>query len=267
MKFAILGYDELGSNLAKFFEKKGHLITSVVYLHKNISAVESQFQKVIYLPKTPEKEIEQIVSENDVFILTHSLSYEDRTQLKTIATSFLKSAKTHPNKTLIFLSSTSIYGDHKGQWVDEDSALKTEKNHHVLLNEIESFFLSLKNYEWNCCILRLANVYYSKEDLIDRFQKLTHLPLPGNGMHHTNMVHIQDVYFCIEYIVRHHLTGIYNLCDDDHSTQKEFYELLAKTFQLSLPAWKGQRSTEFDFRASNHKIKSKGFCLSQPKRL
>lgn len=266
MKLAILGYDELGNDIAHHFEKKGYHITFVIYKHKNISLAESQFQKVIYLPQTPEQEIEQIVTENDAFILTHSLSFEDRAQLKKIAHSFLQSAKAHTKKTLIFLSSVLIYGDHKGHWVDETSPLKAEKHHHTLLNEIESFFLSLESFDWKCCILRLASVYDGIEDLKKRLEKMQNTSLPGNGLHHTNMIHLEDVYATIEYVLRHHLIGIYNLCDNEHPTQKEFYESLAKKNHIQLPSWKGQEPAEFDFRASNHKLKAQGYILQYPTR-
>lgn len=262
MKFAILGCDFLGKKIARYFQKE-HAITSVVYLSRNIHEAEKEFQKAIYLSKTPQNDINQIISENDVFIITHSLALEDREHLRSIATAFKNAAKNHPNKKLIYLSSIEIYGDQKGHWTDEDAVIIPDENLSLLF-EIEAFFLFLETFDWKTCILRLANVYEGKKDLIERVKSKESKKLPGNGQQYLNLIHLNDVLSCLTYALNHNLEGIYNLCEDDHPTKKELYEKLAKESQLSPPIWEGDKIVGNNIRASNHKIKAEGFSLSYP---
>ena len=68
---------------------------------------------------------------------------------------------------------------------------------------------------------------------------------------------------------RHHLTGIYNLADDDHPTRKELYDEISKKFQVPEVTWDPSLTSlrSGNKRVSNHKIKQSGYRFVHPHRV
>jgi nucleoside-diphosphate-sugar epimerase len=100
-------------------------------------------------------------------------------------------------------------------------------------------------------------------------QNLQGHPLPGTGEAYTNMVHKDDCVRAINYVHKHHLTGVYNLADDDHPTRKELYDLVAEKTKLPKVQWDASLSNlhRGNKRISNHKIKSAGYSFEHPHRV
>jgi dTDP-4-dehydrorhamnose reductase len=75
-------------------------------------------------------------------------------------------SRTTPYK-LIYLSATSVYGDHEGKKVQEDSKLKAGSNNGLARIGCENKYLELqKNESANLIILRLAGIYGEKRNNI-----------------------------------------------------------------------------------------------------
>jgi dTDP-4-dehydrorhamnose reductase len=68
---------------------------------------------------------------------------------------------------LIYLSSTSVYGDHNGRKVQEDSILKAKSSNGLARITCENKYLELKENELaNIIILRLSGIYGDKRNSI-----------------------------------------------------------------------------------------------------
>ncbi len=68
---------------------------------------------------------------------------------------------------LIYLSATSVYGDHEGKEVQEDSELKTRSSNGIARIACENKYLELEeNESANIIILRLAGIYGDKRNNI-----------------------------------------------------------------------------------------------------
>ena len=68
---------------------------------------------------------------------------------------------------LIYLSATSVYGDHEGKEVQEDSELKTRSSNGIARIACENKYLELQENELaNVIILRLAGIYGDKRNSI-----------------------------------------------------------------------------------------------------
>ena len=94
-------------------------------------------------------------------------------------------------------------------------------------------------------------------------------PLPGMGNQYTNMVHREDCVRVINYTLNHHLTGVYNLADNDHPTKKELYDEISKKMGLKPVNW-DPNLTSFPLqskRVSNHKIRGAGYHFIRPFRI
>lgn len=102
---------------------------------------------------------------------------------------------------LIYLSATSVYGDHDGEKVQEDSKLKAESINGLARIECENKYLELqKNELANIIILRLAGIYGDKRNSIlairdkDIFQNK-----PSQRM--ISRTHVKDITAIIKKII------------------------------------------------------------------
>ena len=74
------------------------------------------------------------------------------------------------SKWITYLSSTSVYGDHEGKWVDENSKLIPNSKKAKIRLKIENKWKKLsKNYPIQ--IFRLAGIYSKQVNLITRMKK------------------------------------------------------------------------------------------------
>jgi nucleoside-diphosphate-sugar epimerase len=172
-------------------------------------------------------------------------------------------------RRLIYTSSTSVYGDHHGLWVDETSELKAKSEQAHILIETEKTYLSLKELGWNVCTLRFSEIYGPGRELSKRVEKLQGHTLPGAGDHYTNMIHKKDCAYAIDYALKHKLEGIFNATDDEHQTRRELYDAISLKFRLPKVKWDSNLTGlhSGNKRVSNHKIKAEGFSLFHPHRV
>jgi nucleoside-diphosphate-sugar epimerase len=174
-----------------------------------------------------------------------------------------------PPRRLIYTSSTSLYGDHRGMWVDETSKLKIKSDHGQTLIETERVLLSLADQGWRVCILRCAEIYGPSRELSQRIRSLQGQTLPGSGKNFSNMIHRMDVVSAVDFAMRHRLGGIYNLSDDDHPTRQDLYDKIAGKLGVPSVSWDPNASGWHggNKRISNRKIKAKGFSFRYPHRI
>ncbi|PIS01674.1 MAG: NAD(P)-dependent oxidoreductase [Chlamydiae bacterium CG10_big_fil_rev_8_21_14_0_10_35_9] len=270
LKVAILGCGYLGSFVAENFKQQGYYVTGTTRSPDKAKKLKKQFQNIQLLHSNDEKAICDLINNNDIIIVTiaadNPSDYENA-YLKTSRT-IKKCAKNTTPKTLIYTSSTFVYGEHNGHWVDEISPLNNDTDQGKILIETESVFRSLKDYGWKVLIFRLSEIYGPDRELSARIKKYQEGVLPGNGKNYTNMIHKDDIVKAMDYAIRHNLEGTFNLADDDHPTRKELYDEISHQHNLKKVSWdpklKAYRSG--NKRVSNHKIKAAGFEPLHPNR-
>ena len=83
------------------------------------------------------------------------------------------------------------------------------------------------------------------------------------------MIHLSDVIQATDYLLNHNLSGVYNLADDAHPSQKELYQQISAAYHLRQIQWNPNLSTlkANNMRVSNHKIKATGYTFLQPERV
>ena len=88
-------------------------------------------------------------------------------------------------RRVLFVSSTSVYGQHNGEWVDEQSAVSSESYSGRILLEAEQWLLGS---EWPASVVRLSGIYGpGRAWLINQvrqgYRVATVPPLYGNRIH------------------------------------------------------------------------------------
>ncbi len=272
MNIAILGAGYLGKEVALNWSKKNHHVTATTRQAERLLDLAHAAQKCIILREVTEESLAPLLFENETLLITIGAKSPDNYEsayLHTAQTLRRLAVKSKLSRRLIYTSSTSVYGDHQGLWVDEASELKAQSDKVKVLIETEQLYSSLKEIGWHVCIFRLAELYGPGRELSQRLRSHKGSPLPGNGANFSNMIHRSDAVLAIDYALKHHLTGIYNLADDDHPTRQQLYQAIAA--KLSLPPVRWDPAYDIfhggNKRVSNHKIKSEGFAFLHPHRV
>lgn len=272
MNIAIIGCGYIGTEAALLWKKKNYRITGTVRHPEKVPSLAKAVQRCIILRGDDELELAPLIAENDVLLVTIAADSPEHYESAYLNTSLLfkkLALEMDMPRHLIYTSSTSVYGDHHGQWVDESSELKGGSEQAKILIEAEKNYLSLADIGWQVCSLRLSEIYGPSRELSSRVKNLENHTLPGLGDHYTNMIHKQDCVHAIDYALRHRLEGVYNLSDDVHPSRKELYDSISHKYHLPKVHWDPHHPTQRlgNKRVSNHKIKTEGFVFHHPHRL
>jgi nucleoside-diphosphate-sugar epimerase len=143
---------------------------------------------------------------------------------------FIESSKV---KWITYLSATSVYGDHKGEWVDENSKTKPTSLNGIARLEAENSWLSLKvNKDLPVQIFRLSGIYSKESNILSRL-KLGKTELINKRNHYFSRIHIEDIAnILFESLFKFKSGEIYNLSDDKPSSSEELTLYGAKILNI-----------------------------------
>jgi nucleoside-diphosphate-sugar epimerase len=134
---------------------------------------------------------------------------------------------------LIYISSTSVYGQNAGEWVDESSLCAPESENGRVVLEAEQI-LRAAIPEAN--VLRLAGIY-GPGRLIARVESLrSGAPISGNPAAWLNLIHVDDAVAAVLACEERGAPGeTYLVCDDRPIPRREYYETLAQLVNAPAP--------------------------------
>ena len=137
---------------------------------------------------------------------------------------------------ITYLSATSVYGDHKGNWVNEESITKPTSPSGTNRLKAENNWISLsKKISLPLQIFRLAGIY-SKEFNILRRLKIGKVQIVDKKNHFFSRIHVEDIAkILIKSLDNFKNNEIYNICDDKPASQNEVATFGAKLLKLKLP--------------------------------
>jgi nucleoside-diphosphate-sugar epimerase len=272
VNIVIIGCGYIGCELAAIWKKNGHTITATTSNPDKLEPLARSAQKSFLLKGNDAEELAPLIANNDIICIPISIdcpeTYENAYHSTAQLFRHLALEMDLP-RHLIYISSASLYGDHSGQWVDETSPLKATGDLAKDLIDAERVYLSLQELGWHVCILRISEVYGPGREISHRVKQLEGHTMPGSGEQYTNMVHKLDCVTAVDYALRHHLEGIYNLADDDHHSRKDLFEIISRKFRYPHVKWDPAHTPLHtgNKRVSNHKIKAEGFAFRHPLRL
>ncbi len=163
---------------------------------------------------------------------------------------------------LVYTSSTSVYGEQSGAWVTEDTPVKPIGINGEILCETESLYLNAHTPNHVLMtVLRLGGIYGPGREHESRARKMAGKVFPGNGEQFSNWIHQEDAVRAIDWVLKRHLTGIYNVCSDDHPTRQSLYDHITSQLQLPSVLWDAFQGDSHlgNRRVSNEKLRATGF--------
>jgi len=170
---------------------------------------------------------------------------------------FLDSSKV---KWITYLSATSVYGDHNGEWVNENSKTNPISNKGTARLKAENSWASLeKNNKLPVQIFRLSGIYSNERNILVRL-KSGEVKLINKKDHYFSRIHVDDIAnILFKSLLKFKSGEIYNLSDDKPSSSKEITLYGAKLLNIKIQTIKSEMLKNFNNeskKVSNKKVKN-----------
>jgi nucleoside-diphosphate-sugar epimerase len=178
----------------------------------------------------------------------------------------LLAALPRPPRRLIFVSSTSVYGQQQGEWVDEDSPAEAD---HWSADALRQGERRANDGPQESIVLRLGGIYGpGRTRLID--EALAGATYAAGPPRYTNRIHRDDCAGALAYLLRHPSPdSLYLGVDDDPADRRVVLEWLAT--KLGAPAPRAVPATDDDprrersnKRCSNARLREAGYAFRYP---
>ena len=143
---------------------------------------------------------------------------------------FLESSKV---TWITYLSATSVYGDHKGEWVNENSETNPTSVNGVARLKVENSWISLeKDNKLSVQIFRLSGIYSNKKNILVSL-KSGDLKLIKKKNHYFSRIHVEDIANVLfESLSKFKSGEIFNLSDNRPASSEEITLFGAKILNI-----------------------------------
>ena len=225
--------------VAKYFVKK--IIKEKQALELNVSSRKkthiSSFEGIDlnsyeFNNKKIDKNIDVKIQEAD-FILVSIPPINDE---DIVVANFKKIIKKTNAKWITYLSATSVYGNHDGEWVNEDSETKPTSTSGIKRLNAEDQWLKLSN-ENNLPlqIFRLSGIYSEENNILKRLIS-GQAKIIKKENHFFSRIHVEDIANILFHSMKKFKRNeIYNISDDKPAPQEEIASYGSKLLKVKSP--------------------------------
>lgn len=162
---------------------------------------------------------------------------------------------------VIYVSSTGVYGQQQGEWVDEDSATEPTTDSGSMLLQAEQL---IRDLPMATTVMRCSGIYGEGRDFMIRLLQQHKATLRRSW---SNRIHQDDVARAIAFFVKHpkQRLPLVLMNDDEPVQQFKVYQWLAEQLHLEVPnEISDEASPRGSKRCSNARLKATGFNLLYP---
>ena len=267
-KILIIGCGAIGTQLAHVLLAKGHQVTG---LKRN--PPETDTAKVDYFKAdiTSFEDLKNLPLDFDIlyFIVSpdgrNEESYRDiyESGLNNLLNKFsLASSSPH----WIFVSSTSVYGQSQGEWVDEGSIAQPHNATSQIIRQAEQKLMDL---DTGNIVVRFSGIYGPGREYLLRMA-IQAPAIQQSPPYFTNRIHQQDCIGVLAFLLERRLAGValeqcYLASDDDPAPIWEVVSWLAEHLKCQPPTVKvtGNHCV-MNKRCNNQRLKALGYKFLYP---
>ena len=185
MHILFIGYGKTSQRVAKHLFKQGHQISSISRSPKTDAYACHYIQEIHQLDLTTFTPIDMvyvIVAPSQSGIEAYQQTYIE--SIEPIA----QALKSHPVQRIVVVSSTRVYGEHAGEYIDDESPIHPlDAQGHILRNMEQLWYT---HYPHQTIIVRPTGIYGTS---IARLKKLAEQSETYPTIHWSNRIHIEDL--------------------------------------------------------------------------
>jgi nucleoside-diphosphate-sugar epimerase len=282
MRICIVGCGYVGLELASQLDDQDHDVTGVRRSESGLETVESVSPNVDAVHADVTKpETLGALPDVDTVVFAASSGGGGAEAARNVYVEGLKNVieaygtRQNSPERLVYTSSTGVYGDHDGAWVDEETTIDPTTEKTRVLANAESVALELTaDYGMSGTVVRFGGLYGPKRYRLERY-----LDGPVTAGH-LNMIHRVDAAGSIRYLVSEELgqNMVVLAVDDEPVDKHEFADWLAGECNENPPEKQTvaqriakddlsaatRRRLQTDKRCNNDRLKALGYEFRYP---
>ncbi|TWT63241.1 SDR family oxidoreductase [Rubinisphaera italica] len=255
----IIGCGYLGSRAARAWQEQGFSVAVTTRSEERAQEFAEQGLQPIVCNVMDAASL-QSLPDADVVLHAVGLDRKAGDSMRAVYVEGLRNVLTELEQRvsrMIYISSTSVYGQMDGSVVDEESVCEPTRENGQICLEAEQLVL---NAECTGTVLRLAGIYGPDRLLARMKERQQSEPIAGNPEAWLNLIHVEDaVQAVLAAGVNELLHQKYLIVDDEPITRRAYYTLLAELLEAAAPVFtadkpdpKGDRG--FNKRCKNHRM-------------
>ena len=235
MKIVCFGFGQVAKNFIKKLSSNGasfKLTTTSREDSKNKKFENINYETFQFTEKKFDKNLISRLEEADHILLSIAPVNGGDIVIKNFQSYF----KSNKIKWITYLSATSVYGDHGGEWVDEKSETKPTSVNGIDRLKIEKEWIKLaKKFDLPFQIFRLSGIYSSKYNILTRL-KSDEVKIINKNNHFFSRIHVEDIANILFNSLRHFKKNeIYNISDDKPASAEEVVMYGVKLLGVNKP--------------------------------
>ena len=267
-KILIIGCGSIGTQLAHVLSANGHRVTG---LKRNSPKTAADPINYFTADMTAPADLNDLATDFDTVYFIVSPDGRNEQSYRDIYESGLNHLLKHfsragSNPQWIFVSSTSVYGQSQGEWVDEDSIAQPANVTSQLIRQAEQKLLALNA---DNIIVRFSGIYGPGRESLLRMARQT-LAIQQHPPYFTNRIHQQDCVGVLAFLLERRLAGValeqcYLASDDDPAPMWEVVSWLAEHLSCQPPTVKSiDPDSVMNKRCNNQRLKALGYQFHYP---
>ncbi|WP_372910158.1 SDR family oxidoreductase [Salinigranum sp.] len=274
MRVVVLGCGYVGLELGRQLREDGHDVVGVRRSDSGLDAVADAGLDPVRADVTVPETLAD-VPDADWLVFAASSGGRGAAAARRVFVDGLRNAvdefatRESPPGRLVYTSSTGVYGDHDGDWVDEDTPLDPTTDKTRVLAEAEDVALSAPV---DSTVARFAGLYGP-----DRYRLERYLDGPVTEGY-LNMVHRDDAAGAVRFALEEGVDDVLLVVDDEPVSKWEFADWLADACGVDRPEkrTKAERLAAGDLseaarrriltskRCSNGRLRALGYEFAYP---
>lgn len=244
MRKLIVGCGYLGERVATRWQAAGDQVYALTRSRERARAWTRRGWKALVGDITNPAEFPTLP---DVDTVLYAVGYDvrsgqSRRSVTVDGLSFVLSRLSQQVGKLIYISTTSVYGQTDGSWVDESSPCEPTRENGILAlqgeQEVRKHFVPDDPTRNRACILRLSGIYGPERLLARRQSLLAGNPLTGNPASWLNLIHVEDAVTAVLGAETVLPPGELLLVSDDTPIPRyQYYSMLARMIGAAEPTY------------------------------
>jgi len=261
MQALIIGCGYLGRRVAALWRLRGYKVTALTRSQENAATLRALGVESI-MGDVLEPAMLRAIPAAD--ILLYAVSYDKHTDtskrevyVQGLANVLLEIAPR--TGRFLYVSSTSVYAQDKGEWVDESSPCEPASVDGRICLEAEEIARSHFSTAGNCTVLRFSGLY-GPGRLLRRIESVrAQEPIRANPDGFLNLIHVDDGARIVEALAeRNQVAPTYLVTDNKPIRRRDYYARLAELIGAALPVFQTDAAdaSRINKRCSNAQVRA-----------
>ena len=265
-KILIIGCGDIGGALAGILQKEGHDVTGV-----KRTALQKEYEyNAKQLDVSDRKAVDDMSFDYDQILYILSPSDGSIAAYRSVfgvgVANILRACKLQGVAAAItFVSSTRVYAQQRGEWVDEVSNTEPIEERGLYLLGAEKQFLSFNE---KTTIVRFSGIYGRSNYLLNQLK--SGAPIQKEPVYYTNRIHRDDCIGVLQYILNKKdmgdkMYGVFIATDNDPASKWEVGCYLAELIGLDAPTpLLLDNASKANKRITNKRLTNAGYVFKYP---